>query len=206
MREINENIIEGLYKDDSQAMSRLYDLYYHQLCLYAVRYVTSVPIAEEVVSDVMYKIWQNRHNQYRPETFKEYLYTATRNTALNYLKQNAHRNELNDHWVEELRYNLIEESPLDKMISDEKISKINKIIDSLPEHCRNVFIMSRIEDMTYNEIAEKTGISLNTVKYHIKTALQKLHKEIDNFFVFFGFFLTLFSFSIVILLTDVIIS
>jgi len=206
LQEFNENIIEGLYKDDSQAMSRLYDLYYQPLCLYAVRYVTSVPIAEEVVSDVMYKIWQNRHNQYRPETFKEYLYTATRNTALNYLKQSAHRNELNDHWVEEIRYNLIEESPLDKMISDEKISKINKIIDSLPEHCRNVFIMSRIEDMTYNEIAEKTGISLNTVKYHIKTALQKLHKEIDNFFVFSGFFLTLFSFSIVILLTDVIIS
>lgn len=203
LEQINKYIIEGLNRDDSQAMNRLYDSYYRPLCLFAVRYVSNVQVAEEVVSDVMYKIWKNRHNEYRVETFQEYLYTATRNTALNYWKQNQSRKDVSDKWAENLHDELIGETPLDKMITDETISKLNSLIDALPMHCRKVFIMSRIENMSYHEIAEKMGISINTVKHHIKNALQKLRNEIDKFFIFFYFLATLFSFIIVIIITTV---
>ena len=196
-------------------MKSVFDLFYQPLCSYAVRYVQSMPLAEEVVSDVMYKIWQNRHHSYRPDTFREYLITATRNTALNYLKQQHNQKTFSDKWSEDLRGELIEETPLDLLIAKETLTKFNSLIESLPEQCRKVFLMSRMDEMTYDEIASQMNISTNTVKYHIKTALQRLQAGMGSLIVwlmvlwsFFVIFLlhipTLFPFSIVLIVLSVI--
>ena len=190
-------------------MQGLYKLYYKPLCCYAVRYVTSMPVAEEVVSDVMFKIWQNRHGDYRADSFREYLFTATRNTALNYLKQQQKQKQLSDAWADKFRSELIEETPLDIMITEEMQTKLNRLIDTLPEQCRKVFLLSRVKDLTYEEIADKMGISTHTVKHHIRTALQKLRAGMGdiliwlilflNFFmIFFIYAPTRFLFSIVL--------
>ena len=173
-------------------MEGLYELYYKPLCCYAVRYVASMPVAEEVVSDVMYKIWQNRHNDYRADSFREYLFTATRNTALNYLKQQQKQKQLSDAWADMFRGELIEETPLDIMITEEMQTKLNRLIDTLPEQCRKVFLMSRLRDMTYEEIADQMNISPNTVKHHIKTALQKLRAGMGDLFIWLILFLSFF--------------
>ena len=69
---IHQEIIKGLMQDRSQAMKQIFELYYEPLCRYALRYTTSTTVAEEIASDVMFKIWQNRHSGYRAETFREY--------------------------------------------------------------------------------------------------------------------------------------
>ena len=172
-------------------MKGLFDLFYKPLCFYAVRYVASMPVAEEVVSDVMFKIWQNRTNGYRADKFREYLYAATRNTALNYLKQRHNQRKLSEEWAEQLRYQLIEETPLDIMITEEMQTKVNSLINELPEQCRKAFIMSRMDDMTYEEIALRMDISPNTVKYHIKTALQKIRAGTGSIPIWLILFLSL---------------
>jgi RNA polymerase sigma-70 factor (ECF subfamily) len=177
----NEKIIEDLLQDDPQAMKRLFELYYVPLCRYALRYTVSIDIAEEIVSDVMYKIWQNRYAGYYADTFREYLYTATHNTTLNYLKQQQNQKTLSDKWAEQIRNEMIENTPLDVLIGDEMQSNLARLMDMLPEQCRKAFIMSRVEDMTYEEIATQMDISVNTVKYHIKTALQKLRAGMGVF-------------------------
>lgn len=179
----NENIIEDLLHDRPQAMQQVFELYYVQLCCYAARYTASMPVAEEIVSDVMYRIWQNRHSGYRTDTFRQYLFAATRNTALNYLKQQQNRKELTDNWAEQFRSDLIDETPLDALIVDELQQKFDSLIKTLPEQCRKTFLMSRMEDRTYDEIAVQMDISVNTVKYHIKTALQKLRVGMKDFLV-----------------------
>ena len=209
------HIIEGLLRDSPEAMKQLFDLFYKPLCSYAVRYAQSMPIAEEIVSDVMFKIWQNRHQNYRPETFREYLITATRHTALNYLKQQQNHKTFSENWTEDLRNELIEETPLDMLIAKETLLKLNELIDSLPEQCRKVFLMSRMDEMSYDEIATQMNISTNTVKFHIKSALQKLHAGMDSLLVwlilFWTFFViillhipTLFPFSIVLIVSSII--
>lgn len=178
---VNNDIIDGLCHDNPQAMKQLFDLYYAPLCSYAARYTANMTIAEEIVSDVMMKIWQNRHNGYRAETFREYLYTATRNTTFNYLKQQQNLKNLSENWAEQLRVELIDESPLDTLVAKELQMELDSLMDSLPEQCRKAFLMSRVDGMTYEEIAARMHISVNTVKYHIKTALQKLRKGLEEF-------------------------
>ena len=188
------DIIKGLVCDSPQAMKHLFELFYKPLCLYAVRYVTNMHVAEDIVSDVMYRIWQNRHQGYQVETFREYLYSATRNSALNHLKQQQHRQAFSDEWANQLRNQLIEETPLDAMIAEENQSKLNSLIDSLPEQCRKIFLMSRLDNLSYEEIAAQLDISTNTVKYHIKTALQRLRAATDGILAWLILFGTVFLF------------
>ena len=174
-------MIKRLNLDSPEAMKQIFDLYYLPLCSYALRYVACISIAEEIVSDVMYKVWQNRHFDYHADTFREYLHTATRNTALNYLKQKQNLQNLSDNWAEHIREELIEETPLDRLITKEMQDKLENLMSKLPDQCRKTFLMSRIDDMTYEEIATLMNISVNTVKYHIKTALQKLRNGLREF-------------------------
>ena len=174
-------------------MKRVFELFYKPLCCFAVRYAQSMPVAEEIVSDVMYKIWQNRHHGYRADTFRDYLYTATRNTAINYLKQQKNQKIFSDKWSEDLRNELIEETPLDKLIANETQTRLNDLIDSLPEQCRKVFLMNRLDEMSYDEIAAQMNISTSTVKFHIRTALQKLHTGLDSLMMWLLLLWTFFS-------------
>ena len=168
-------------------MKLMFELFYTPLCHYAKRYVASATIAEEIVSDVMYKIWQNRDAAYHADTFREYLYVSTRNTAINHLKQQQNIRKLADNWAEKLRDQLIAETPLDQMIISELQLKFDNLIEALPEQCRKAYRMSRNDDLTYEEIALKMDISINTVKHHIKTALQKLKIGLSDFMIWIFF-------------------
>lgn len=172
-------------------MKWLFDLYYTSLCSYAKRYTESKVIAEEVVSDVMLKIWQNRSSDYRPDTFREYLFTATRNTALNYLQQQQNRYNLLESWAEQLRHELIEDTPLDNLLETEIRNRFEKIVASLPEQSRKVYLLSREENLSYEEIAVRMNISVNTVKYHMKIALQKLRTGLEDLLIIICWFLML---------------
>lgn len=174
MQSVNSKIVQGLKMDDPSAMKMLFDLYYTALCNYAKRYTNDPVAAEEVVSDVMFKFWQNRTNSYQADMLRDYLFAATRNTSLNYLKQQQNRYSLLENWAEKLRNELIAETPLDKLLEAEMQTCFDTIINSLPEQTHTVFLLSREKNLTYKEIADRLCITENTVKYHIKVALKKL--------------------------------
>lgn len=69
--------------------------------------------------------------------------------------------------------------PISKMMADDLSTQINDIISSLSPECQEVFILSRFEEKTYPEIAQHLGISINTVKYHMKQALKRL-RQLDT--------------------------
>jgi RNA polymerase sigma-70 factor (ECF subfamily) len=186
---IDEDIVRGLQEDSPQAMKWVFDRYYVSLCHLAKRYVGSRVEAEEIVSDVMYKIWQNRHNGYRADTFKEYLYTATRNTSINYIRQQLNQKKFADEWAEQLRQNLIEDTPLDVLVVADLKNKFEQLMQGLPAQCRRAYELSRNESMTYEEIATEMNISVNTVKYHIKTALHKLRDGLSDFLILLSLFI-----------------
>jgi RNA polymerase sigma-70 factor (ECF subfamily) len=185
-----EKIITGLRRDDTRAMKALYELFYAPLCRYAGRFAGEAATAEEIVSDVMFKVWQNRQSAYRADTFREYLFTAVRNTAINYLEQQLRRRELAERWAERLRYDLIDETPLDELIVSELQQKIDRLVNSLPEQCRKAFCLSRSDNLTYEEIAARMHISVSTVKYHIKTALLKLRNGLGEFLIWISLLIT----------------
>ena len=84
------------------------------------------------------------------------------------------------------------EHPLGNLLKEELESKIHESINKLPPACKQVFTMSRFREMSYEEISRELGISVNTVKYHIKSALVILKKELGTFLcIIFAFYPTL---------------
>lgn len=86
------------------------------------------------------------------------------------------------------------QQPLGTLIKKELEHKIQEVIQKLPPVCKQVFMMSRFREMSYEEISQELDISVNTVKYHIKNALVVLKKEFGTFYAFFSLF-TLPSYS-----------
>lgn len=110
---------------------------------------------------------------------KSYLFTSVHNRCLNYIRDNKKFDRENVE-IEKLD-NHFDWDASDKLQELELEAKIKKAIDSLPEKCREVFMLSRFEDLKYAEIAEKLNISIKTVEAQMGKALKTLRTQLASY-------------------------
>jgi RNA polymerase sigma-70 factor, ECF subfamily len=165
---------------DEQALEKVYKTAFRSLLYYATEITGQHNLGEEVVQDVFLKIWQTREELYIKGSFKAYLFQSVHNHSLNVLRQQKTRKESVNFVTNEKTWQFIsdnykiDDNLIDKIFSDETEAIIEQIIKDLPEQCRKVFSMSRLESLNNGEIATRLGLSENTVKTHIYRALQKI--------------------------------
>ena len=109
---------------------------------------------------------------------------SVRNRCIDILRSEQSRKQflkitLTHETEETIADDLSHSHPISKMMVDDLSTQINDIISSLSPECQEVFILSRFEEKTYPEIAQHLGISINTVKYHMKQALKRL-RQLDT--------------------------
>jgi RNA polymerase sigma-70 factor, ECF subfamily len=174
LMDIDPNIalLQRVKENDQTALECLFEKYYYRLCDFAFQYVRSVELAEEVVSDVFLKIWENRHTIDIKTNFKAYIFTATRNQALNYLeKEKRDREDLDDILPGKSSDNY---HPDEELIFQELENHIEVLINKLPPRRKLIFKLSLIEGFTYREIADILSISIHTVQNQMVQAVKKL--------------------------------
>ena len=112
-----------------------------------------------------------------------YLMKSVRNLCLDYIKSQYHRRELvaSAYIEKSLNTRLIEDPNLGRLLERELEDKISEAVAAIPLESRRVFMLSRYHDMSYQEIAQDLGISVNTVKYHIKQALVILREKLGRY-------------------------
>jgi RNA polymerase sigma-70 factor (ECF subfamily) len=145
------------------------------LITFARRYVGDRETAEDVVQNVFIAIWRNRHSITIESDIKAYLFTATRNQAINVLKhlRTAQKAE------EEIRLALrVSEEPIDRVEYEQTRLRIEKAVNSLPDQSKRVFLMSRLDGLTYMQIAEVLGISVKTVETLMGRALTHIRSTL----------------------------
>ena len=197
---IEKNVLENLKKGDSKAFESVFKFWYEPLVNFADEYISDLESARNIVQTIFMKLWE-KHVLVDPESnLKAYLYMATRNACMSHIRhlkvessyfrktaQNIENLQLNYEALEELRINQIDFSTLEKLIQD--------TIDSLPDRCREVFLLSRVHDMKNREIAEKLNISVKAVEANMTRALTKLRENTSDYLpelVFFLLFTTKF--------------
>lgn len=131
-------------------------------------------IAEDLVQDVFMKVWERRES-INDQTLKPLLYKISRNLYFNLYK----RNSLDIRFLNTIENRAEQESPEFLMEMNEFNDKLQKAISGLPEHCRTIFLMSRIDEMKYHEIADSLKISVKAVEKQISKALRLLRENID---------------------------
>ena len=187
MTDIEKNIVKSLQQGDERAFELLFKMYYKKLCVYANNYLHHKEESENIVKDSFVKIWEKRNELQIETSLSGYLYTTVRNHAINYLQRERRKNSFlktaNEDFEQEYESFLscTEDYPVANLILQDINDQIRKVVNSLPPQCREVFTLSRFEMLSHEEISERTGITVATIKTQIVRALAKLRVELAEY-------------------------
>lgn len=160
------------------AYRKLYELFYIPLMRMAFSVYPSKEAAEEIVSDVFIKIWLNRKSLHKIEKFKSYLFKATYNKALNYLRNHKkYQYELLSDYT--LDFLSPAPNPEQIMMNSELEKRIHAAIQSLPPKCRQIFLLVKENNLKYKEVGRILNISVNTIDNQMAIALKKIAESIS---------------------------
>jgi RNA polymerase sigma-70 factor (ECF subfamily) len=131
--------------------------------------------AEEIAQDVMLELWRRRESLGVTESVRGYLLQATRNRSLNALRHRAIERRSEPH----LTQGVTQLPGTDAAVRESEIEgAIQAAISDLPDRCRQVFELSRVEGLKYSEIATRLGISVKTVEVQMGKALRVLRERL----------------------------
>ncbi len=168
VKKIIDICVETVYK-------ALFYKYARNIRNYILSKSGDMAMAEDIVQDVFLKLWK-KCAEIRFETVKSYLYRAAENQLTDHYR---HQKIVLIHRQKQNLNKITNESPLHKLEEKEFKNIIENIIEILPENSRIVFLMSRIENMTYREIAERLELSQKAVEKRMGIALEILRKKIS---------------------------
>ncbi|MDY5237238.1 RNA polymerase sigma-70 factor [Bacteroides helcogenes] len=164
---------------DRACFERIYTDYYKVLRFFAMRVVGDMPHAEDIVQEVFTHCWENREQIDASIPIKSYLYTLTYRRALDLLKSSQYaRKDLSED-VSYLDNLLFTTFTADEQLSTDEIKKeIILCVELLPDRCKEVFMMSRFQNLKNREIAEKLNITVKAVEKHISKALKDIRAHL----------------------------
>ena len=165
-------------KDDLAAYKQLFIHYHSRLTQFSYSILDNKETAEEVVSDVFLKIWNNRQSLLRIQNFHLYLYVCTKNQSLNSLRrQNSNKTFSLDDCNTELTSFYFDPEQL--MITLEMYKRLDELIRNLPPKCRLIFKLIREDGLTYKEVSQLLQLSVKTIENQMTIALKKIGQSIQ---------------------------
>ncbi len=163
---------------DEGAFDALYKRYVVYLVNTAVQKTDSLDNAKELVQDVFLSLYLRRKELQTTISLKPYLFTALKNKIYNHYYKQLSRVKYEKSVANDLR--IVTNNLQDDYEAKELNRQLQEKINELPPQCRTVFLMSREEQLSYKEIAERLNISVNTVDQHIQKALRILRSSVGG--------------------------
>lgn len=174
----DEEIVELLRLDPDKGIEAIFRKYFTYVVNIVYRVSNDTGLAEDIAQDVFFELWKKKENLNITSSLRPYLRRAAINKTLNYFRDRK-INFASDEQLPQLSSSLPKAQQ--KMEAEEVEEKITQVIDKLPKRCRVIFILSRYEELSYREIAEKLEISEKTVENQISKALRFLRENLAGF-------------------------
>lgn len=169
-----EEFIKELKAGKESAFDSLFRGRYKDLCRFAWSFVGDYSVAEDIVQELFSTIWRKREAIDERQSVDSYLYVSVRNACYTYLKTKKQNVELaalmDEVIIPEIEY--ITESPVLRVLWN--------TVEALPLQCKVIFKLVVLEDMKYQEVAERMDISVNSVKTQMKIAYRELRGKLDK--------------------------
>lgn len=180
-KQITDNepqLIFSLKNGSYKAFERIYQLYAKRLFAYCMQFTKSQEESEEIVQDVFMRLWTNRTKIRQENTLRSLLFIMTKHYLIN-----AFRTKINQPEFEEYvhyRNELSVDETSQHLEYEEFIANFHAILKTLPETQQKVITLSKIEQLTNKEIAEKLSLSEQTVKNQLSLGLKFLKEKLEN--------------------------
>ena len=164
----------GSYK----AFERIYQMYAKRLFAYSLQFTKSQEESEEIVQDVFMRLWTNRAKIRQEDTLRSLLFIMTKHYLINAFRTKINQPEyeeyiqyVNEHSVDDASYQLEYQ---------EFVTKFRAILKTLPETQQRVITLSKIEQFSNKEIADKLSLSEQTVKNQLSLGLKTLKEKLGS--------------------------
>lgn len=173
----DRELIRKLKKGDIEAFNRIFYDYSSKLYHFAYGYLKSKEDAEEMVQEIFSKIWDKRADIKEEYEFRSYLFSI----AFNYIKKHFRSKALINKYTEFAAINNLESEQIQEDVNYASLkSRVDQLVDQMPEKRKVVFFKSRIEGKNSKEIAVEMNISPSTVENHLNQALKFLRKHLKD--------------------------
>jgi RNA polymerase sigma-70 factor (family 1) len=174
-----DELINLLQQGKLGAFREIYTRYWKQLYANAYKRLKNKEMAEEIVQEVFTSLWHKRGALNITQTLGGYLFTSVSNLVIDQYRKNLVRARYKESF--KLVYSETDNSTEDAILVKELEHTIENEVNSLPDKCRSVFELSRVEHKTNKEIACELGISEKTVEHHITKALKHIRLGLGNY-------------------------
>jgi len=163
-------LLELIQQDNRDAFDQIYNRYWEKLFLYVAKVVRDSEEAQDIVQEVFVSLWERRQKLGTINSLSAYLFAASRYKGLSYVKAHLHKNRYMDSIA---AFFSCGDNSLDEQQSVAELATfIDRQIEKLPSKMREIFILSRKENLSYKEISTRLQISDKTVKKQISNALK----------------------------------
>lgn len=166
-------------KGNEAAFEKVFKLYFKNLYAYAYTFIKDDIMAEEIVQNVFFRIWEKRDILQIDDSLKAYLYRSVHNESLNYIKHQKVKTSFQVHYSNQMESSYSDAS--EEIVAAELETKIQSAINELPQQCRIIFQLSRFEQLKYQQIADQLNISVKTVENQMGKALKVLRLKLVDY-------------------------
>jgi len=177
MSKSDEALFAEVKKGNKLAFDQLFRKYYPALCKFAFLYVKDSDQSQELVQDMFVALWNEAESR-TVDNVKAYLYTTVKNRSLNFIDAEKRHSSLL-----QTNYNHSEES---NSTAEADIDAFNAILQDkladLPDKCREIFLLTKFEGLSYEEVADYLKVSVKTIENQMGIAFKKLREAMLPYF------------------------
>lgn len=171
----DEELFRQFQEGSWKAFKILFEAYSEQLYLYAAGFLGDREEARDIVQDAFVYLWENRKKITYTGSLYSYLLRSVKNSCIDYKMHE----KVKEKYIREMEY-LQDEAEEVSDNFEESYKRLQKVIDSLPPKCKDIFVLGCVEGYSYKEVATRLGVSVNTVKTQIKLAYKKVKSELEK--------------------------
>lgn len=175
----NKELLILIREGDMIAFYNIYERYCKRLYGFVLRYIKNEADAEEIVQDVFVKIWEARSKIDVYSSFESFLFTIAYNSTISLFRKRVSEKKYLE-YLKLLQH--LEKAPdlIDEIQFNDLNSKVQALLNELTQRQKEIFLLSREEGLSHEEIAKKLNISINTVKKHMVNTLAFLKSGLDS--------------------------
>ena len=174
-----KKLVKALKNGDKVAFEKIFHMYHKQLYYFCYSFLNQKEDAENITQDVFVKLWIKRATLDCDKSFSAFLFTMTKNRALNHIRTTIHQQI----FVNQLLDNSFEDyCQTDRQVSFNEVKRnLNELITQLPPKRKEIFLLSREKGLSHKEISKHLGVSVHTVESQMSKALKFIRNGLKDF-------------------------
>ena len=178
-RKSDLELFQLIKEREKGALEAVFNRYYDSLCRFGITYENNMDVVEEKVSDVFIQLWNTHERIHEIKNPKPYLYVVVKNKLMEPVSYQKLKQPLDQGFEDSFSSSpCIEQEIIDQEQREMYVQKIREILDQIPQKSRQIFEMSRLDELKYKEISEILGVSIKTVESHMAIALKTIRNMV----------------------------